>query len=210
MKTIFLIMFGCFLGALTGAQTNRVAPRELEFGRTHSPQAPTKKLRPVVLPDGRVVLSVADTVYMLDADGRQLWKFGTASANETLTSEPAFNAGRNEVAIVGNDLLFVRLDATTGKVKWKADTVGRATFASVTAYESGFLVVAEMSGYRSDKTSTSDRLEYWGASEEDSWSIAFPIGAELVVTGKKIYALRRGSGMLRVQELHSPTRKKIH
>jgi PQQ-like domain len=172
--------------------------------------APTKRLHPVVLPDGRVILSIADTIYMLDAEGSQLWKFGTASANETLTSEPAFNATRNEVAVIGNDLLFVRLDATTGKVKWKADTVRRAAFASVTAYESGFLVVADMGGYRRNSTPTSDRLEYWGSSEEDFWSIAFPLNAELVVTGKKIYALRTGAGTLRVQELHPPKAARIH
>src|SRR5580765_6385044 len=123
------------------AQTNPIVQSELEFSRKHSAVAPSTRLRPVVLPDGRVLLSIADTIYMLDTEGRQIWRFGTSSANETLTAEPAFNANRNEIAVVGYDLLFVRLDANTGKVKWKADTVGRGTFASVTAYESGFLVV---------------------------------------------------------------------
>jgi hypothetical protein len=207
-KTVLFIAFNCAAGALAVAQTNPVSPSESEFKRTRSPVAPTKRLHPVVLQDGRVILSVSDTVYMLDAEGHQVWKFVTASANETLTSEPAFSATANEVAVIGSDLLFVRLDATTGKAKWRADSVGRGAFTSVAAYENGFVVVVDMSAYRTSPPPTPDRLEYWDGSDEDSWSIAFPLKAELVVTGKKIYALRSGADKLRFEELHPPKRHK--
>jgi hypothetical protein len=210
MKTIMLLIaFSCTINAL--AQQNPRSTNELEFKRTHSTVAPSAELHPVVLPDGRLILSVADTVYMLDANGQQLWKYSTESASETLTSDPAFNAERNEVAIVGFDLLFVRLDATTGKVIWRADTVGRATFASVMAYEKGFLVVVDMSGYRRNGSSPiPDTLDYWGESEKDFWSIDFPPHAELVVSGKRIYALRRNKEKLRLQELQPPKATNLH
>jgi outer membrane protein assembly factor BamB len=94
----------------------------------------------MVLPDDRVVVSVADTVYMLAPNCNSWRKYATAG--ETLTSEPAFNSALNEIAVVGNDLLFVRLDATTGKVKWRPTTNGRTGFSSVAAYGKGYLVVS--------------------------------------------------------------------
>src|SRR5579864_8071402 len=160
---------------------------------------PTQKLRPVVLPDGRMLVSVADSVYMLDASGKQLWKY----EHQTLAAEPAFNAARNEIAVVMYDLVFVRLDATTGEVKWTAPSVGRAAFRGVSAYENGFLIVVDMSGYRNKLSpKVSDRLEYWGDSDKDFWYIDFPQRAELLVDGKKLYALFRDQDELRLKELH--------
>jgi hypothetical protein len=171
---------------------------------------PVHQLRPLLLSDGRMVLSVANTVYMLDANGKQLWKY----ANETLTSEPAFNAARNEVAVVMYDLQAVRLDGTTGKVKWKADSVGRGVFASVSSYGKGFLVVVDMSGYREAggpaSPTSPDRLEYWGESENDFWYIDFPRHADLVVNGKTVYALHHSADGVHLRTIHVPARSKPH
>jgi len=195
---------------LSQASGKATSSAELVFRRTHPDASPTDKLHPLVLPDGRLVLSVADTVYMLDAEGKLLWKYSTP-LGELLTSEPGFNPEQNEIAVVGFDLLFVRLDANTGKAKWKADMNGRATLARVAAYGKGYLVVADMGGYRENekadgvKQLSPDGLEYWGESERDSWFIDFPIGAELVVDGKKIYALRHVRGEVRLRRLFPPT-----
>ena len=161
---------------------------------------PAHELRPLVLPDGRMVVSVADSVYVLDAGGKQLWKYEKG----TLAAEPAFSAARNEIAVVMYDLVFVRLDATTGQVKWTAPSTGRGAFRAVSSYENGFLIVVDMSGYRNSLSpKLPDRLEYWGDSDKDSWGIDFPQNAELLVDGETIYALSRGRGELRLKELHA-------
>jgi outer membrane protein assembly factor BamB len=186
------------------AQGKHYASSDLVFRGTQRTW-PAHEIRPLPLPDGRLVLSIANAVYMLDAHGKQLWKY----ENETLTSEPAFNAITNEIAVVMHDLQAVRLDATTGKVKWKAESAGRGGFARVLPYVKGFLVVVDMSGYRGpEDRSTSDRLEYWGESESDFWYIDFPNHAELVVNEKKFYALIRRQTDLRLRELHPPSANK--
>ena len=166
---------------------------------------PSSRIKPLVLPDGRIVVSVADTVYMLAADGILQWKYSTEG--ETFMSEPAYNAELNEIAFVGYDLLFVRVDAKTGKRKWKANTVGRATFAGIAAFGRGYLVVADMSGYRETASDRRlpDRLEYWTDSEDEGWTTDFPKGAELVVSGDRIYSLNRGKDKIRLREIHIPT-----
>lgn len=204
MKNLaFAIVMSCAISVVAQIQ-ERSAPDELEFHANDSSSRDTEKLEPVVLPNGQMLIAVTDSVFMVGSDGIVLWRYSTHSPNEVLTSEPAYNATLNQVAVVGTDLLFVRLDATTGKVKWKADTVGRAVFTRVAAYEKGFLVVANMSGYRmsQDDTPVSDTLEYWGESEGDSWSIDFPRRAELVVNGKRIYALKRNGKSSRLLQLH--------
>jgi len=150
-------------------------------------------------------MGVGDTVYMLDADGKQLWKY----KNAVLTTEPAYSSARDEVAVVMYDLQAVRLDATTGKVKWKAESAGKGLYLSVSAYDQGFVVVVDMAGYRQRGSHLPpDQLEYWGKSNNDSWSVDFPQGAELVVSGNKIYALRRSGEQVRMLEIQPSASKK--
>jgi hypothetical protein len=138
-----------------------------------------------------------------------MWNY-TTPAGEELNAEPVFNAAQNEIALVGIDLLFVRLDAATGELKWKADTLGRAGFTDIAAYGNGYLVHVDMSGYRENekglgrKKPTPDQLYYWGESEKDGWSIDFPIGADLLVDGKVIYAVRHIRGEVRLRVMHPP------
>ncbi len=193
--------------SFTRAQENGPPRNGVILKRTNDGGFPSSNIKPIVLPDGRIVVSVADTVYMLAPNGGVLWKYATAG--ETLTSEPTYSPELNEIALVGNDLLFVRLDATTGKLKWRATTNGRAGFSSVTAYGEGYLVVVDMNGYRKNgpdksKLRSPDLLEYWESREGHFWKIDFPVGAELIVDGKRIYSLNRGKGKVRLRELQVP------
>ena len=190
--TILFTAISYAVSALVQAQQSHHVDT-LEFHGTHATVATSTKLHPVVLPDGRVMLAVADSVYMLDSNGGEIWKYNTASPNEVSTSEPAFNASVGEVAIVGTDLLFVRLDATNGKLKWKADLNGRGLFKTVAAYEKGFLVIVDMSAYRMGEplAAPADALEYWGESETDFWSTDFPVRTELLVSGNRMYAVQQ-------------------
>ncbi|HKF50365.1 MAG TPA: PQQ-binding-like beta-propeller repeat protein [Terracidiphilus sp.] len=211
-RTLFLTIALFSSSAFAQAQSLQSTPERhfgpaLPFNTEGSDDWPDERIGPVALPDGRLLLSRFGTVFMLDATGKQLWKYETDSENESLTSEPAYNAETNEIGIVGYDLLFVRLDAATGKEKWRASTVGDAVFTRVTAYGRGFLVVVNMAHYRENdrmehlKYRTSDRLEYWGETKDVEWSADFPIGAQLLVSGKQIYACWRVRGGLKLRAL---------
>ena len=203
LEAMILTLNFCFLGTAYcvahPAPQSRVS-KGLVFSGARG-GGPPNQLDPISLPDGRLIVSVGNTVYMIDAGGKQQWKY----ENETLTSEPAFNSGLNEVAVVMYDLQAVKLDATTGKVKWKSDTVGRGLFTSVHAYGHGFLVLVNMSGYRENGSDVpADRLEYWGEPERESWHVDFPQDAEVVVNGKKVYALRRTADRMYLREIQIP------
>jgi len=214
MRIRFFVLALLTLSSFAPAQTPNSTP-ERHFGPelTFKPQKydvfPDERIRPVALPDGRLLLSRFGTVYMLDASGKQLWKYETDNDNESLTAEPAYNAETNEVGIVGYDRFFARLDAATGKEKWRAKTVGGGVFINVAAYDRGFLVLVDMTSYRQKwkdehlKGSQPDRLEYWGPTEDDEWIADFPIGAQLLVNGKHIYSVRRSRGMVHLRELQS-------
>jgi hypothetical protein len=176
-------------------------PDELVLGGTDK-GGPYRQIRPLSLPGGRLLVCVGNAVYMINANGEQQWKY----ENVPLTSEPAFNAGLNEIAVVMYDLQAVRLDAATGKVKWRSDAVGKGLFAVVSAYERGFLVVVNMSGYRQGGSRVpADSLEYWGESESESWHADFPMDSELVVSGERIYALRHGEDRIYLRPIQTPT-----
>jgi hypothetical protein len=203
---INIYAFGAFLliaMRLTGQTERPHSSSELRFPGTHGGW-PSHDFRPISLPNGRLVISIGDTVYLLDRDGRQLWKYkGTP-----LIKEPAYNDSRNELAVIMYDLQAVRLSAATGEVLWKAGSVGRGVYSQVCAYAQGFLVLVDMSGYQqSGNDSPANRLEYWGDSEKDFWHIDFPKAAELVVSGAKIYALRRGQDQILLQEIQAPRNK---
>lgn len=192
----FFLIAMCLAGQTGGPHGSP----ELRFRGTHEGW-PSHEFRPIALSDGRLVISIGDTIYLLGRDGRQVWKYkGTP-----LTTEPAYNNSRNELAILMYDLQAVKLSAATGKVLWKADSVGRGTYSKVCAYSQGFLVLIDMSGYRQNGTeSPANRLEYWGSSKKDFWYTDFPKDSELVVSGSKIYAMRRSPDQILLQEIRAP------
>jgi outer membrane protein assembly factor BamB len=206
-KHIALALIALLSAASISAQGKASSRSGIALERTRDGASPSSRIKPLVLPDGRMVVSVPDTVYMLGPNADSLWK--DATAGETFTSEPAYNAGLNEIAVVGYDLLFARLDANTGKLKWKAKTVGRAVFSSVEANGKGYLVVVDMPGYcengpHNSGVSVPDQLEYWTDSEDQGWQIDFARNAELAVSGSRIYSLTRGNHGIRLRELNGP------
>jgi hypothetical protein len=198
---VFALITCIAVSSISGQPTgNSASPIKVLFQGGKS-KWPSHTFQPIVLEDGRMLVAVNDSVYMVGAKGEELWKY----QKQTLTSEPAFNAATNEVAVAMYDLLFVKLNAATGAVKWKSPSVGRGLLSSVHAYNNGFLVTVDMSGYRNAETPTlPDRLEYWGSTDKDSWNTDFPRGSEIVVNGKTIYALVRGKNVLSMAEISPP------
>jgi hypothetical protein len=206
MQLLSVLVFYMLGYVFLSAQTEKPVSTSTELVLKGSDKNwPKARIQPLSLGDGRVLLAISDTVYMLGKDGKELWKY----QNEALTCEPAFNAATNEIAVLMYDLQAARIDATSGTVKWKSESVGKGVFTQVSAFEKGFLVVVDMSGYRDNSSSTpADRLEYWSQSEKNFWFIGFPRGAELTVIGTKPYALFRTEDTLRLKELKIPVHNK--
>jgi hypothetical protein len=188
-------------------------PAGLVFPRSDAYNQGDDKIPPLVLPDGRILVSAIDTVYMLRADHTVLWKY---SAGTALTAQPAFHSALNEIAIVAFDLVFHRIDAETGKFKCGADTNGGAVFSQVAAYGRGYLVVVSMEGYREkqrlmkDSFRTLDQLDYWDDSISAhetgnvAWSVDFPIGAQLLVAGQELFAVNFSKSRVLLKPIRIP------
>ncbi|MCU1309666.1 MAG: PQQ-like domain [Candidatus Angelobacter sp.] len=159
------------------------------------------RIAPVSLPDGRMAVVAGDTIYMAGVDGKILWSY---SLRAPITAKPALRLDQNEIAVIGYDLTFVRLDASTGKLVWKADMNGRAVFSNIQPYGQGYLVVLDMSGYRDNLLHYNDQVEFWGDKDDDSWSLDFPIGASLTVVGDKIYAVQYEKKAVALTEIKPP------
>jgi hypothetical protein len=214
-KTVLALLLALSILPLFSQQQAKTGDSaDLVFQRTQTDSLPEGKIRPIVLPDGRMVLTIGDTVYMVGADGKQLWKYANPYG-DTLTSEPAFNAERNEIGLVCQDAYFVRLDAATGNKIWDWAMNGSPFYRSVAPYGKGYLTVIGMEYYRENNLGfgawkQTDQLRYYGDSQKDIWTIDFPINAELVVNGNKIYAVIHKKDEIQLQELHPPSEKPAH
>ena len=141
-----------------------------------------RQIPPLVFPDGRILLTTGNMIYMISSAGKIDWSY---SASGPLTVQPVFRPDRNEIAIVGLDLTFERLNAATGKVVWRSKKVGRSSFDDVKIYRKGYLILVGAAGYRDaalpGERLPEDSLEYYGETENDYWRVSFPIGAKLAV-----------------------------
>lgn len=161
------------------------------------------QISPVALPDGRIIITAGDTIYMIGRDSAVKWHY---SPGVPLTSQPAYREDRREIAIVGMDLTYQLIDADTGKMTWAAGAIGgRSVTTDVKAYRDGYLLVKSMEEYRSGSKQYQpfDRLSYYGPKEV-VWSIDFPAGASLMIVGNRVYAVLYYSQAVSLQEVKVP------
>jgi len=191
-------------------------PGELDLSSTHSRErwrGTPQRVPPLFLPDGRMVVVAADSVYMLSQEGKQLWKYAIGEGKDPekvydegfgaglAVMEIAFQPARNELALVCEDNLSVRLDAATGKLKWLNEEMGPGEDLGVIAYGEGFL-------WRDNNGFGSGDLSY--REEDGEWAIETPDDPEIFVNGDKIYCIERiysrktGRYRILLRELHPP------
>lgn len=206
MKLVSLAAVVVLPGMLFAPKIGNSSTGKLSFEAKCPQPGLCKPIAPTVLPNGNILLTVGDSVCMVDSKGKQLWIYATG---ESILAAPAFNPRLNEVAVIGFDLYFARLDAVTGKLKWKADSVGRALFRQIESFSDGYLLVVDMQGYREKEKdfkvpAAQDRLEFWGPTRRASWSVSFPQGAKLLVIEKRIYAVFSSIDRMTLHEIVLP------
>ena len=208
------------VGSSTNGEKESPQPAPVVLNSGENWGVSIKKVPPLAFPDGRLLVTAGDTIYMVASGGQVLWSY---SAEVPLTAEPAYRADRNEIAIVGLDLTYQWLDAETGKVRWRGRVSGsRAVYIDVKPFDAGYLVLVDLSAYDNDNAradymgrprgneprSSPDRLRYWVENEDDSWSVDFPAGAALAVAGEHIYGVKYEENKVTLQEIRPSSRKK--
>lgn len=136
----------------------------------------------------RKLASVGDTIYVLDARNRILWTW--SSQGPPLTDHPIVDS-RGTVYAIGFDLIWIALDATTGKLKWRSTANGRAVYSQIGWYKHDlYYVVTSMEGYRdslSDST-LKDRLSLCRGNSI-LWETGIPPGSRIEIQGSKVIAV---------------------
>lgn len=181
-------------------------PAVLRFSQLVRPSDPvTKLLAPVILPDGRWLVTAGNSLYMLNADGSIGWKY-SPGVNGVILQPPIYRPDLNEIAFVATFQTFQRLNATNGVLLWQDHTSGKAEYADLQAYGDGYVTVQNMESYRgSGGIEVPDRVVYWNTDPGDvGWTTPFPIGAKLVVIGTKIYSAILHEGQVVLQPIAIP------
>lgn len=140
---------------------------------------------PIVVSSNRLLITVGDTLYMLDEKNQVVWDY---SVEPNIIFDVAVDANGMICMAVSDGLLAV-LNASGEKV-WGNFMNGSANYTQIRSYKDGFLTVVDMEGYRAKGSNSEDKLKFW-RDKKTVWSKEFPRGAKLQVWGNKILAINQ-------------------
>ncbi|HEU4712495.1 MAG TPA: hypothetical protein VFS76_13065 [Pyrinomonadaceae bacterium] len=154
----------------------------------------------------RMLVTVNDTIYMLNAEKEIVWE-----ASIFLVAPPIVDSTGTIYGIC-QDLGQFSINAMTGAVSYFGRNIGgsHAYYTQIQPYKGDqYLVVENRQFYRDGNLCypkcpmTNDGLFAW-SGEKLLWSTDFPPNAELHVSGDKIFALTKEEGSVVLQEIELP------
>ena len=154
----------------------------------------------------RMLVTVNDTVYLLNATKEVIWQ-----TYLDLAAPPIVDSNGNIFGILG-DLGHCSVNADTGEVSYFGRDIGgsHSYYTQIKPYKGNqYLVVENLQFYRDGNLCyprcpmRSDVLHAW-AGQKLLWSIDFPPNAELEVWGNKILAVTRQQHSIIVEQIEPP------
>jgi outer membrane protein assembly factor BamB len=162
---------------------------------------PLTAIPPLVISSDRLLVTVCNTLYMLDSKKNVIWKWSTTAAS--IVDQPVIDS-TGTIYVIALDMIWVALDAATGKEKWNLNgNIGRTVNSQIKAYKDNlYLVVVDMGGYRNSPSDDSpkDKLSLC-KGKEIIWTKDFPAGAVLQVWGDRILAVNYGKDGVEITEI---------
>lgn len=162
---------------------------------------PLTAIPPLVVSSDRLLVAVCNTIYMLDSKSNVLWKWSTNAAS--IIDQPVIDSN-GTIYVIALDMIWVALDAATGKEKWNRNgVVGRTQASQIKAYKDDmYLVVWDMSGVRNGPSDNSIKDELLLCKgREIVWKKEFPVDAVLKVWGDKILAVNYSKDGVKIAEI---------
>jgi len=161
------------------------------------------------LSDGRLLVGLGDTLYMLDANERVEW---THTASWILWDFAVVESTGLVYGTAGDNIMFI-LDASTGKKLYGHGRNGKFAYGQVMPFGNDMCLITDnLEGYR-------DALDEWKSGKiemiepdgvtawrgtEALWSFPFPPDAELVVNGVRIFAVTKSDKSIYVRQIIPP------
>ena len=190
----------------SGGQDNRMQKIELErIGEPWGCRDSQAAIPPLAVSPDRLLVTVCDALYMLDASGQVLWKW---TASVAFTDQPIVDS-TGTIYAIGESLLWVALDAETGAEKWRTTACGRADYSQIKSYPNDrYLLLVDMSRYRDPSFPSpgiNDHL-FLCKGTEVLQEMAFPPSARLEVWGERILAVTHKETGVEITEILLPER----
>jgi hypothetical protein len=157
---------------------------------------------PLSVPNNRLLVTVCDSLYMLDSSGDVIWHWATGSAG--IVAQPVIDSTRT-IHVIALDLIKVDLDAETGLVKWEdSGSNGKWGYSQMKPYVNDqYLVIIDNSNYRDSFGSIRympDSILLYKGTEQIA-SADFPAEARLEVWGDRILAISHRKDGMKIQQI---------
>lgn len=160
----------------------------------------------VVLRSGQMLASTGDTLYMLGADRRVVWKHTVTQW--VIDFEHVEATGLVYLTAGDNNLLV--LDAATGRVLHGQSRNGSAGYGEVIPYgDDACIVMDSYGGYRAGREAVSEPMQDGATAWRGTrmlWHVEVPPDARLQVVGSRVYAVTKTKTRLLFRELKVPKR----
>jgi hypothetical protein len=141
-------------------------------------------LAPIPTSSDRLLVTVGDTIYMLDSNNRVVWHY---SFEPDIIRDVMVDP-KGDIYITASEALILVLNSS-GKEIWRTGmSTGSAWYTQIKSYGDGFLVIVDMEAYRMKGSHSEDILEFW-KNRKQEWSKPFPRGAKLQIAGTRILAI---------------------
>jgi hypothetical protein len=160
----------------------------------------------VVLRSGRMLAAAGDTLYMLGADRRVVWRFDVPQ----WVIDFAYVEATGLVYMTSGDNNMFILDGATGKVLHTNGRNGSAGYGAVIPYgDDACIVMDAFGGYRGRETPGMEPMQDGATAWRGTrmlWHVEVPPDARLQVVGSRVYAVTKTKTRLLVRELKVPRR----
>jgi hypothetical protein len=168
----------------------------------------------VPLSTGQLLVGIGDTLYMCDEQRQIQWRHNVP---QWLNDYAVVESTGLVYGTAGDNNMFI-LEAVTGRVLYRNSRNGRAAYGQVVPYgDDSCLITDNFSGYRHDwnelraipgmmnVATWKDGISCWLGTKE-LWHRDFPPDAEVLVKGRRIYAVTKTKTNIYVQELTLPAK----
>lgn len=181
---------------------------KLPLGSEPLPDYEINAVKVIPISSGGFLTEAGDILYRFNSQRRVVWQYDI--------SEPLFDFDVVEstglvYGTAGDNIMFI-LDLASGKELGGESRNGRAGFGEVKAYgKDECLITDNFRGYRdgfpAEFEPMQDGITAWRGTRE-LWHRKFPPDAELVVKGKRIFAVTKTKTTVYIKEIFPPSKSK--
>ncbi len=203
---ITVIATAALMGILTCAGRSLAPPNEqtregIKLKASSDAMFPVKQAEFTNVPPDKLLVTVGDTLYMLDSQRRIIWK---ETVGDVVGQPFAMPDGSIHVALVQDEVHLVMSAATGKKLNCiDCNTTARTNFTQMLPYnQNQYLTVNTFEYFRQNQYSknTPDEVALW-EGDKVLWTAPIPPDAEVRVVGNKILAVEKKEQAVVVHEV---------